>query len=181
MAYFLLNVMSRFEKYGPRIPSIVPWRTIVPSEMTATSSQRSSTRSSWCDEKTTAVPRADWYDPEIHPKLQSFAAHYGTVFVPTKPYKPQHKGKIENGVKYAKNNALKGHRFNSLVDQNDHFLEWEANVADTRIHGTTNQQVGKHFEQAEKPALLPLPRDRFPSFHEASRVVSRDGRLHAFQ
>lgn len=124
-----------------------------------------------------AVARADWYDPEVHPKLQSFAAHYGTVFVPTKPYKPQHKGKIENGVKYAKNNALKGHRFNSLVDQNDHLLEWETNVADTRIHGTTKQQVGKHFEQVEKPALLPLPRDRFPSFHEASRVVSRDGHV----
>jgi len=33
-----------------------------------------------------AVRRADWYDPDVHPKLQSFAAHYGTVFVPTKPY-----------------------------------------------------------------------------------------------
>jgi hypothetical protein len=27
----------------------------------------------------------DWYDPEMHPKLQSFARHYGTVFLPTKP------------------------------------------------------------------------------------------------
>lgn len=36
-----------------------------------------------------AVKRADWYDPEIHPKLQSFAAHYGTAFVPTKPYTPE--------------------------------------------------------------------------------------------
>jgi hypothetical protein len=30
------------------------------------------------------APR-DWYDPEVHPKLQSFARHYGTVFLPTKP------------------------------------------------------------------------------------------------
>ena len=36
-----------------------------------------------------AVDRADWYDPELHPKLKSFAAHYGTVFVPTKPYTPR--------------------------------------------------------------------------------------------
>ncbi|TWT29133.1 Integrase core domain protein [Thalassoglobus neptunius] len=36
-----------------------------------------------------AVKNADWYDPEIHPKLQSFAMHYGTVFVPTKPYTPE--------------------------------------------------------------------------------------------
>ena len=41
-----------------------------------------------------AVKRADWYDPEIHPKLQSFAGHYGTAFVPTKPYTPEHKGKV---------------------------------------------------------------------------------------
>src|SRR5690606_40499771 len=47
-----------------------------------------------------AVKQADWYDPEIHPKLQSFAAHYGTAFVPTKPYTPEHKGKVESGVKY---------------------------------------------------------------------------------
>lgn len=124
-----------------------------------------------------AVARADWYDPEVHPKLQSFAKHYGTVFVPTKPYTPQHKGKIESGVKYAKNNALKGHQFKSLADQNDHLLEWETNVADTRIHGTTKQQVGKLFEQSERGALLPLPRDRFPSFHEARRTVGRDGHV----
>jgi transposase len=124
-----------------------------------------------------AVARADWYDPEIHPKLQSFAAHYGTAFMPTKPYTPQHKGKIENGVKYAKNNALKGHRFHSLADQNDHLLEWETNVADTRIHGTTKQQVRKRFEEVERGALLTLPRDHFPSFHEARRTVSRDGHV----
>jgi len=45
-----------------------------------------------------AVQRADWYDPDVHPKLQSFAAHYGTVFVPTKPYTPEHKGKVESSV-----------------------------------------------------------------------------------
>jgi transposase len=123
------------------------------------------------------VKRADWYDPEIHPKLQSFAAHYGTAFVPTKPYTPEHKGKIENGVKYAKNNGLAGHVFKSLVDQNDHLADWEENVADTRIHGTTKKQVRKAFETVERGTLLPLPRDRFPSFHEARRTVSRDGYL----
>lgn len=122
-----------------------------------------------------AVAKADWYDPEVHPKLQSFAMHYGTTIVPTKPYTPQHKGKIENGIKYAKNNALKGHRFRSLTDQNDHLLVWETNVADTRIHGTTKKQVRKLFEEVERQALLPLPRDRFPNFHEAQRSVCRDG------
>ena len=124
-----------------------------------------------------AVRRADWYDPEIHPKLQSFAAHYGTAFVPTKPYTPEHKGKVESGVKYVKNNGLKSHVFGSLVDQNDHLLDWEENVADTRIHGTTKKQVGKQFKEVERPALMQLPTDRFPMFHEARRCVSRDGHL----
>ena len=124
-----------------------------------------------------AVHRADWYDPELHPKLQSFAAHYGTVFVPTKPYTPEHKGKVESSVKYAKNNALKGHTFKSLAEQNEHLLEWERTVADTRIHGTTKKQVREQFESVEQAALLELPRDRFAMFHEARRTVSRDGHL----
>jgi transposase len=61
------------------------------------------------------VAQADWYDPEIHPKLQSFAKHYGTVFLPTKPYMPRHKGKVESSVKYVKSNALKGRVFSSLA------------------------------------------------------------------
>jgi hypothetical protein len=28
-----------------------------------------------------------------------------------------------------------------------------------------------------RPALLPLPRERFPFFHEACRAVHRDGHL----
>lgn len=124
-----------------------------------------------------AVAKADWYDPEIHPKLQSFAAHYGTVFMPTKPYTPQHKGKVESGVKYVKRNALKARTFKSLVEQNDFLLDWETRIADTRIHGTTKQQVAKLFEESERPALLPLPADRFPFFHEARRSVYRDGHV----
>ena len=100
-----------------------------------------------------AVKRADWYDPEIHPKLQSFAVHYSTAFVPTKPYTPEHKGKVESGVKYVKNNALKGRTFSSLEEQNEFLLNWEATVADTRIHGTTKKQVRQQFEAIERPGV----------------------------
>ena len=124
-----------------------------------------------------AVKRADWYDPEIHPKLQSFAQHYGTVILPTKPYTPEHKGKVEAGVKYVKNNGLKGHEFTSLDAENKHLLEWEDRVADTRLHGTTKQQVRQRFEQLERPALMPLPVERFPFFHEGRRSVNRDGHI----
>lgn len=124
-----------------------------------------------------AVHKADWYDPEIHPKLQSFAAHYGTAFLPTKPYTPRHKGKVESGVNYVQENALKGRKFDSLAQQNAFLLDWETHVADTRIHGTTKRQVAKLFHDAEQKALLPLPVDRFPFFHEGRRTVHRDGHV----
>ena len=124
-----------------------------------------------------AVRRADWYDPELNPKVQAFAQHYGTVILPTRPYTPRHKGKVERQVGYAQSNALKGRTFNSLAQQNQFLTEWEATVADTRIHGTTRKQVGKAFEEIERPALLPLPPGRFPCFQEAQRIVSRDGHV----
>jgi transposase len=122
-----------------------------------------------------AVAKADWYDPEIHPKLQSFAKHYGAVFMPTRAYTPRHKGKVERGVDYVQENALKGRTFSSLEEQNRYLLDWERSVADTRIHGTTRKQVAGLFESVERPALLALPANRFPFFHESTRKVHRDG------
>jgi transposase InsO family protein len=124
-----------------------------------------------------AVKNPDWFDPEINPKVQSFCAHYGIVALPTKPRTPRHKGKVERGVDYVQENALKGHQFTSLEEQNRHLWHWEATVADTRIHGTIHKQVKEVFEQVERPALRPLPAERFPFFHEAQRVVHRDGHV----
>lgn len=124
-----------------------------------------------------AVNKADWYDPELHPKIQAFGEHYGTVILPTRPYTPRHKGKVERGIDYVKNNGLKGRRFSSLAQENRHLLNWETHIADTRIHGTTRQQVGKVFAEVERQHLLPLPPGRFGSFAEAKRSVHRDGHI----
>jgi transposase len=126
-----------------------------------------------------AVTQADWFDPELNPKIISFAEHYQTVILPTKPYTPRHKGKIEAGIKYVQNNALKGRVFQSLAEENQFLLEWENRVADTRIHGTTRQQVAQVFSTSEKPKLLPLPPMIFPVFSEAPRTVHRDGHVEA--
>jgi len=123
------------------------------------------------------VIQVDWFDPVLNPKLEEFARHYGTVILPTKPVMPRHKGKVEAGVKYAQNNALKGRSFTSLAAQNQFLSHWEQNVADKRIHGTTRLQVGKCFEQVERPALQPLPAGLFPVFEEARRTVHRDGHI----
>jgi transposase len=81
--------------------------------------------------------------------------HRGTVILPKEPYMPRHKGKVESGVKYVKNNALKARTFASLEEENRCLADWERTVANTRIHGTTKRQVKLLFEQAERAALLP--------------------------
>ncbi|MGE5191564.1 MAG: IS21 family transposase [Deltaproteobacteria bacterium] len=124
-----------------------------------------------------AVKHPDWYDPELQPKLRTFCEHYHTAILPTRPYTPRHKGKVERGIGYVKANGLKARTFDSLKAENRHLADWERSVADTRIHGTTQQQVQRLFEEAERPALQPLPRERFVSFQEAQRIVNRDGHI----
>ena len=123
------------------------------------------------------VLKADWYDPELHPKIIEFCKHYGFALLPTRPATPRHKGKVERGVDYVQENALKGRTFESLAQQNAHLDQWEKTVADTRIHGTTKKHVGVAFESTEKPCLNPLPKDRFPFYEEGQRKVSRDGHI----
>ena len=61
-----------------------------------------------------AVTKADWYDPELNPKIVDFCKHYGCAFIPTRPRTPRHKGKVERGVDYVQENALRGREFESL-------------------------------------------------------------------
>jgi hypothetical protein len=62
------------------------------------------------------------------------------------------KGKMERGVAYLRDNALKGRRFKSLAEENLFLSYWESSVADKRIHGTTRKQVAACFEE-ERPYL----------------------------
>lgn len=74
-----------------------------------------------------AVKKADWYEPELCPKVKSFTHYYGTVILPCRVRTPEHKGKAENSIKYLKSSALKGRRvFGSLQALNQHLRTWEA-------------------------------------------------------
>jgi hypothetical protein len=129
------------------------------------------------DNARAVVTQADWYDPELNPKIVEFCRYYGFTLLPTRPRTPRHKGKVERGVAYAKSNGLRGREFDSLAAENEFLHHWERAVADTRIHGTTKQHVGQLFESVERAALRPLPRERFPLYEEGQRHVSRDGHI----
>lgn len=120
-----------------------------------------------------AVTKADWYDPELNPKLAEFARHYGVRVMPCRARRPEHKGKVERGVGYVRNNALKGRIFGALAAENTHLMQWESQVADMRIHGTTCKQVKALFEE-ERRHLGALPSGLFPCYQEARRTVGRD-------
>lgn len=123
-----------------------------------------------------AVLKADWYDPELHPIILDFCKHYEFTLLPTRPATPRHKGKVERGIDYVQENALKGKNFATLQEQNAYLEHWEKTIADTRIHGTTKKQVALAFEN-ERAHLGPLRSDRFPFFHEEKRTVYRDGHI----
>jgi len=50
---------------------------------------------------------------------------------------PQSKGKVENAVKYVKQNFLRGRLFSNLENLNQEGLQWLERTANAKIHGTT--------------------------------------------
>ena len=116
----------------------------------------------------------DVYDPTLNPLYRDVLAHYGTVALPCRIQDPDRKGKVESGVGHAQRTPLKGKRFESLAEAQAYLDRWEANCADTRIHGTTKRQVAAMFAE-EKPALLPLPLEPFRYYQFGERTVHLDG------
>ncbi|MCB0641521.1 MAG: IS21 family transposase, partial [Phaeodactylibacter sp.] len=91
----------------------------------------------------------------------AFLAHYGCVGRPCRVRTPQHKGKVESGIKYLKNNLIRGleHRnYERLVQDLKH---WNEQVCNKRTHGTTRKVPAVVFEQEEKAQLNSLPAQRY--------------------
>jgi transposase len=91
----------------------------------------------------------------LHPGLAQLSRDFGCVVRACAPYRARTKGKIENGVKYVKHNALAGRTFSSFAALETHLSLWMTH-ADQRVHGTTHQVPNVRFED-EKQALRPLP------------------------
>ena len=123
------------------------------------------------DNLKSGVLKAHLYEPELNPLYHAFSQHYGFIVLPCRVATPQHKGKVESGVKYAQNNALKGKTFTNLDEQNKHLRYWNRTWASTRIHGTTKRQVNRMFQE-EQPYLKSLPETVFPLFKIGQRKVN---------
>lgn len=120
------------------------------------------------------VLKPDFFDPTLNPLFKDVLAHYGVVAMPCRVQDPDRKGKVESGVGHAQKTPLKGQRFESLEEAQSYLDNWESRWADTRIHGTTKQQVAAMFAE-EKLFLLPLPLEPFRYYQYGERTVHLDG------
>lgn len=104
-----------------------------------------------------AIVKAITHDPVVQRSYREFAEHYGFLISPCRPYTPEHKGKVESGVRYVKRNFLAGRELRDLNDANQQVEHWVEAIAGVRIHGTTRERPLARFLETEQAALLPLP------------------------
>ena len=102
----------------------------------------------------------------------------GTGALPPKlapPYRQRTKGKDENGVGYAKKNALADLTFVSWAALEAHLAQWQREVAGLRRQGSTGEVHRVRFERDERTALAPLNgRPPYAQARELRRVVSSE-------
>lgn len=91
-------------------------------------------------------------DSEYNKKFLDYAGYYGFNPVLCRPYRPQTKGKVENGVKYVKNNFYAGEEFRTISEINQKCKEWLDKV-NNRVHATTKE---KPFERLKRENLISM-------------------------
>lgn len=111
------------------------------------------------DNLKSGVYKACRYDPELNPSYQQWAEHYQVAVIPTRPYKPQDKAKVEVAVQIVERwilARLRKQSFFSLAELNHGIagLLSELNQKPFKQLPGNRRQA---FEQLDKPALKPLP------------------------
>jgi len=85
--------------------------------------------------------------------FKQFADYWGFEPHLCRAYRAQTKGKVESGVKYFKGNFLPGRSFVDDQDLREQIGQWQAEIADVRIHGTTHERPADRFAR-EQSALI---------------------------
>jgi transposase len=103
------------------------------------------------------------YEPGVQRAYEELAQHYGTTILPARPGKPRDKAKVEVAVQVAERWILARLRhevFFSLPALNARIRELlvDLNARTMRAYGASRQEL---FERIDRPALRPLPAERF--------------------
>jgi len=91
----------------------------------------------------------------LNQRFHQYATTAGFRIHACEGYDPESKGKVEAGVKYAKNNGLYGESFASWNDLEQYFSDWLDNTANQRVHGSTGKKPREHYDQSEYSHMLP--------------------------
>lgn len=124
-----------------------------------------------------AVIRTDRHEPQVTRTYQDMAAHYGTSVVPARPYRPRDKAKVEVCVRLVErwlHGRLRNRVFHSLGELNTAIREMCVKLNEElpiRRLGCTRRQL---LEEVDRPALKPLPTDRYEFAEWFRRKVGID-------
>jgi hypothetical protein len=110
----------------------------------------------------------------LNRSYRELARHYGFKVDPTPIYSPEKKGKVESGVKYVKRNFFAGRDGADFVETATALSRWVAEIANVRVHGTTQRRPIEAFDTEERQSLLSLPEQRFEPVEWKEALVHRD-------
>jgi len=115
------------------------------------------------DNLKSGVKLACRYEPDLNRTYSDLAEHYGTVVIPTRPRKPRDKAKVENGVNVVSMwvlAPLRDRMFFSLHEANQ-AIAAQVRALNERKFQRMDATRRSLFEQLDRPALKPLPQERF--------------------
>ena len=115
------------------------------------------------DQLKSAVTLPGRYEPGVQRTYEEMARHYGTVVLPARPASPRDKAKVEVGVQIAQRwilARLRNQTFFSLEALNERIWELleDLNARRMKVYAASRREL---FERLDKPALKPLPKERF--------------------
>jgi len=126
------------------------------------------------DNPKTAVSKACWYEPEVHPVYEEMASHYGVAVLPARPRKPRDKAKVESAVLIVERSVLaplRNQTFLSIADANEQITRLVDKLNDRPMQGLDASRR-ELLERVDRPALRQLPRERW---QYAERRVAKVG------
>lgn len=109
-----------------------------------------------------------------NPSLVAMLDHYGAAPKACKAYRAKTKGKVERPFRYIRQDFFLGRTFRNMDDLNAQFAQWSDEIANPRIHATTNRGVNEAFAQ-EQTVLIPLPAHPYDAVLTVERRVSHEG------
>ena len=107
--------------------------------------------------------RACRYEPELNRTYAEMAAHYGTVIIPARPRRPRDRAKGESAVQVVERVVLaplRDRTFFSLAEVNQALAEGRERLNDLSFQKLPGSRRTL-FETLDRPALRPLPAERY--------------------